>query len=41
LLRAQLKLDRAAGILVTHSQAAAATTDRVYELTRRGLALRP
>jgi putative ABC transport system ATP-binding protein len=40
LLRAQLKRDRAAGILVTHSTTAARTTDRVYELTRRGLALR-
>jgi putative ABC transport system ATP-binding protein len=36
-LRAQIKRDRAAGILVTHSAAAAATTDRVYELTRTGL----
>jgi putative ABC transport system ATP-binding protein len=40
-LRAQIKRDDAAGILVTHSAAAAATTDRVYELTRAGLALRP
>ncbi|HEX9206944.1 MAG TPA: ABC transporter ATP-binding protein [Steroidobacteraceae bacterium] len=40
-LRAQIKRDNAAGILVTHSAAAAATTDRVYELTRAGLALRP
>jgi putative ABC transport system ATP-binding protein len=39
-LRAQIKRDNAAAILVTHSAAAAATTDRVYELTRRGLALR-
>jgi putative ABC transport system ATP-binding protein len=39
-LRAQIKRDDAAGILVTHSAAAAATTDRVYELTRSGLALR-
>ena len=39
-LRAQIKRDNAAGILVTHSAAAAATTDRVYELTRAGLQLR-
>ncbi len=39
-LRAQVKRDNAAGILVTHSAAAAATTDRVYELTRTGLQLR-
>jgi len=37
MLRAQIKRDNAAGILVTHSAAAAATTDRVYELTRAGL----
>jgi putative ABC transport system ATP-binding protein len=37
ILRAQIKRDNAAGILVTHSTAAAATTDRVYELTRTGL----
>ena len=37
ILRAQIKRDNAAGILVTHSAAAAATTDRVYELTRSGL----
>jgi putative ABC transport system ATP-binding protein len=37
LLRAQLKRDNAAGILVTHSEVAAATTDRVYRLTRDGL----
>jgi len=36
-LRAQIKRDNAAGVLVTHSAAAAATTDRVYELTRTGL----
>jgi putative ABC transport system ATP-binding protein len=36
-LRAQVKRDAAAGVLVTHSANAAATTDRVYELTRRGL----
>lgn len=37
LLRAQLKRDHAAGILVTHSEVAAATTDRIYKLTRAGL----
>jgi len=37
MLRAQIKRDNAAGVLVTHSSAAAATTDRVYELTRTGL----
>jgi putative ABC transport system ATP-binding protein len=41
LLRDQLKRDGAAGILVTHSAAAAATTDRVYQMAREGLALRP
>ena len=40
-LRAQIKRDQAAGILVTHSAAAAASTDRVYELTPAGLTLRP
>ena len=40
-LRAQIKRDRAAGVLVTHSATAAATTDRVYELTRDGLRERP
>ena len=39
-LRAQIKRDNAAGILVTHSATAAASTDKVYELTRAGLALR-
>jgi putative ABC transport system ATP-binding protein len=39
-LRAQIKRDAAAGILVTHSATAAASTDRVYELTRAGLVLR-
>jgi putative ABC transport system ATP-binding protein len=39
-LRAQIKRDDAAGILVTHSATAAASTDRVYELTRTGLTLR-
>ena len=37
ILRAQIKRDNAAGILVTHSAAAAATTDRTFELTRTGL----
>ena len=37
ILRAQIKRDNAAGILVTHSAAAAATTDRTCELTRAGL----
>jgi putative ABC transport system ATP-binding protein len=41
ILRAQIKRDNAAGVLVTHSAAAAATTDRVYELTRDGLRERP
>jgi len=37
LLRDQVKANGAAGILVTHSQAAAATADRVLVLTRDGL----
>ena len=37
LLRDQVKANRAAGILVTHSRAAAATADRVLVLTREGL----
>lgn len=37
LLRAQLKRDGAAGILVTHSSIAAATTDRLYRLTVNGV----
>ena len=41
ILRAQIKRDNAAGVLVTHSATAAATTDRVYELTRAGLQARP
>jgi putative ABC transport system ATP-binding protein len=41
ILRAQIKRDNAAGVLVTHSATAAATTDRVYELTRAGLRERP
>ena len=36
-LREQIKHNAAAGILVTHSAAAAATTDRVYRLTAQGL----
>ena len=39
LLREQVKLRGAAGILVTHSEAAAATCDRRYRLTPAGLAL--
>jgi putative ABC transport system ATP-binding protein len=38
LLRDQVKTNGAAGILVTHSVAAAATADRVLVLTRDGLA---
>ena len=37
LLRDQVKSHRAAGILVTHSQAAAATADRILVLGREGL----
>src|SRR5688572_13363656 len=37
LLRAQVKRDRAIGIIVTHSAAAAATADRVFQLTSLGL----
>ena len=37
LLRAQLKREAAVGILVTHSTIAAATTDRTYRLTSKGL----
>ena len=40
LLRKQMKTNGAAGILVTHSQAAAATADRVLVLTRDGLAVK-
>lgn len=40
LLRESVKTRGAAGILVTHSRAAAATADRVYVLTRDGLRLR-
>jgi putative ABC transport system ATP-binding protein len=38
LLRNQVKAHAAAGILVTHSEAAAATCDRRYRLTSAGLA---
>ena len=38
LLREQVKAHGAAGILVTHSEAAAATCDRRYRLTSAGLA---
>jgi putative ABC transport system ATP-binding protein len=41
MLRDQIKRDQAAGVLVTHSATAAATTDRIYEMTRSGLRLRP
>lgn len=41
LLAAQLKRDNAAGILVTHSELAAATTHRILQLSRQGLAPRP
>jgi putative ABC transport system ATP-binding protein len=41
ILRAQIKRDNAAGVLVTHSANAAATTDCIYELTRAGLQARP
>lgn len=37
LLRAQLNAGTQAGILVTHSLAAAQTADRIYVLTRKGL----
>jgi putative ABC transport system ATP-binding protein len=37
LLRDQVKAHRAAGILVTHSRAAAETADRVLMLTASGL----
>ncbi len=41
ILREQIKRDNAAGVLVTHSANAAATTDRIHELTRAGLRERP
>ena len=37
LLREQLRRDHAAGILVTHSELVASTTDRIYRLTADGL----
>jgi putative ABC transport system ATP-binding protein len=37
LLRSQIKANRAAGILVTHSRTAAETTDRAYVLTAAGI----
>jgi len=37
LLRDQVKVSGAAGILITHSRAAAATADRILMLTREGL----
>jgi putative ABC transport system ATP-binding protein len=37
LLATQLKRDNAAGILVTHSELAAATADRILQLSRQGL----
>ena len=37
LLRAQLARDGAGGVLVTHSEVAAATADRIVRLTRTGL----
>lgn len=40
LLQQRIKHDRAAGILVTHSALAAASTDRIYVLARDGLAER-
>jgi putative ABC transport system ATP-binding protein len=40
LLREQVKAGNAAGILVTHSQAAAATADRIHLLTREGFTQR-
>jgi putative ABC transport system ATP-binding protein len=41
LLREQVKRESGAGILVTHSQVAAATADRVLVLTSEGLRPRP
>lgn len=41
LLSAQLQRDGAAGILVTHSQRAAATTQRIWHLSRQGLLPQP
>lgn len=39
LLAGEIRRNQAAGILVTHSRSAAASADRVYELTRNGLML--
>jgi len=39
LLKEQIRADGAAGILVTHSEAAARTADRVYRLQRGTLQL--
>ena len=39
LLAGEIRRNQAAGILVTHSRSAAASADRVYELTRTGLVL--
>jgi putative ABC transport system ATP-binding protein len=41
LLRDQIKIKGAAGILVTHSHAAAQTCDRILQLTPTGLRARP
>jgi putative ABC transport system ATP-binding protein len=41
LLRDEIKRRAAAGILVTHSEAAARTADRIYVLTAEGLVHRP
>jgi putative ABC transport system ATP-binding protein len=41
LLREQIKARRAAGILVTHSLAAAQTCDRILKLTAAGLRALP
>jgi len=41
MLRAQIKRDDAAGLLVTHSATAAASTDRTYELADGVLRERP
>ena len=38
LLRVQVRVNGAAGMLVTHSRAAAETADRIYILTASGLA---
>jgi putative ABC transport system ATP-binding protein len=41
LLREQVKANGAAGILVTHSRAAAQTCDRILQLTTAGLRAPP